>query len=94
MSEIMTYIIHEREYERMLDLECSGIDTLETYEKFVSWNKACVDELNAEDVAWVLGLCKRIQQGVGLMDLESCATFSAHAIFFDKNKRICIVNPR
>ena len=90
----MTYIVHECEYERMLDLECRDIDTLETYETFFSWNKACVEELSDEDVAWVLGLCKRIQKGVSLMDLESCATFTAHAIFFNKDKRICIVNPR
>ena len=95
IKTIMSYVVHDVEYERMQWENCKGVDKNAPYEEFLEWNMACINLLNNGERLWTIGLCNKLDtQSVGLMDLESCAIFTAHAIYFDKNRRLCIVNPR
>jgi hypothetical protein len=96
ISRIMERVIGYNDYERMVALDCDGIDTMLSYNDFLSWNEKCLRHLNAEEISWTIDLCKRLisRKEVGMMDLESCAVFKAAYIYFDKKGKICIVNPR
>ena len=94
---IMSYIVAECEYERMIDQSCRGIDTSMSYDNFFLWNKACLEELSYEDLSWVWGLCKRLRLNreiILMMDLEDCGLWTASSIFYDTNKKLVIVHPR
>jgi hypothetical protein len=92
---IMTHVVPEYYYERMLGEECRGIDKSESYHDFLAWNKYCLEELSFEDVSWVWGLCQRINYNkIGMMDMEDCGIWEADAIFYDINKKLIIVHPR
>ena len=91
---IEKFLIKEYTYERMV---CNGCDDLDdmSYEEFIQMNVDHIKTLSPEDYAWTLELCNRIsKRSIQLMDEESCANFEADSIYFDKNKRLCIVNPR
>ena len=95
IQRIMMHMVEEHDYERMIVHDCDSIDISMSYNKFILYNKACLNELSYDDVRWIWGLCKRLKHEViGLMDLESCAVFEASYIFYDNNKNIVIVNPR
>lgn len=92
---IMTHVVPECYYERMLGEECRGIDKAETYNDFLAWNKMCLEKLSFEDVSWVWGLCQRINYNkIGTMDMEDCGIWEADAIFYDLNNNLIIVHPR
>lgn len=92
---IMTHVVPECYYERMLGEECKGIDSAESYSDFLAWNKSCLEELSFEDVNWVWGLCKRLNKGeIGTMDMEDCGIWEADSIFYDQKKTLVIVHPR
>ena len=85
--EIQDYIINEYTFDRM--------NTNESYTTFLKWNINCINELSDKDIEWLNELCNRIgNKKIKLMDEESCVAFDAFKIYFDKNKKICIVNPR
>jgi hypothetical protein len=91
---IERFLIKEYTYQRMVD---NGHDDLNdmSYEDFYQMNIDHIKTLSPEDRAWTLELCNRIsKRNIQLMDEESCANFEASYIYFDKNKRLCIVNPR
>ena len=95
--EIEDYIVSEYTFQRML----SGIDVArilkisKSYSIFLKWNIDCINELSDKDREWVTGLCKRIGDNtINLMDEESCVAFEAYKIYFDEDKKICLVNPR
>lgn len=92
---IMSFVVKKCEYDRMIDQECEGCDLDMSYEDFLDWNAVCVNLLSSKERDVILGLCELIRnKKVRLMDLENCSTFGAHAIYFDKKKKLCIVNPR
>jgi hypothetical protein len=93
-TEIEDYIITEYTFERMKsDTDFAKI--YKSYPTFLKWNFNCINELSDKDKEWLIELCKRIgDKKINLMDEESCATFEAYKIYFDENKKICIVNPR
>jgi hypothetical protein len=92
---IMTHVVPECYYERMLGEECKGIDKAETYHDFLSWNKSCLEEQSFDDVKWVWGLCQRLNNNkIGTMDMEDCGIWEADAIFYDLKKNLIIVHPR
>lgn len=92
---IAKYIVDDLTYQRMLGEHCNGIDINMSYKDFMIWNIRCINELGEEDWLWLLKLCQKIEnKRICLQDDESCATFTAHAIYFDKNERLCITNPR
>ena len=89
------FIIDTYDYERMLATECSSIDRTRTYAQFIEWNRKCIDELVDAERNFLLQLCNKINTNkISLMDLESCAVFKAHKIYYDRRKNLCIVNPR
>ena len=92
---IMTHVVPECYYERMLGQECKAIDEGETYHDFLAWNKSCLEELSHDDVMWTWGLCRRLNNNnIGTMDMEDCGIWEADAIFYDLNKKLVIVHPR
>jgi len=95
IQTIMSYIVDAGGYDRMQSEECKGVDKNTPYEDFLVWNETCINLLNNGERLWVLGLCERLTtKSVQLMDMESCAVFTADAIYFGLNKKLCIVNPR
>ena len=91
---IENFLINEYTYQRMLDNDNDDFNDM-SYEDFYQMNLSHINALSPEDRAWTLELCKRISKGgIQLMDEESCARFGASNIYFDKNKRLCVVNPR
>jgi len=65
------------------------------YSKFRIWNLECIAALSNEEYNWTVELCRRMsEKKISLMDEESNAVFTAHKIYFDKNKNLCITNPR
>lgn len=100
-DEIEDYIVSEYTFERMKsDLNSDSnmshiLKISKSYTSFLKWNINCINELSDKDKEWVTGLCKRIGDNqINLMDEESCVAFEAYKIYFDENKKICIVNPR
>ena len=92
---IMSHVVEECYYERMLGEGCKGIDRAETYYSFLAWNKSCLQELSLDDVKWVWGLCERMNNNkIGMMDMEDCGIWEADAIFYDQKKNLVIVHPR
>ena len=92
---VMSHIVPECYYERMIGEECRGIDKVENYREFLAWNRSCLEELSLEDIKWVWGLCDRMNKTeVGMMDMECCGIWEADTIFYDRNKMLVIVHPR
>ena len=91
--QIMTHIVPECYYERMLGEKCKGIDEAETYHDFLAWNKSCLQEQSYDDLKWVWGLCQRLNK-IGMMDMECCGIWGADTIFYDQKKNLVIIHPR
>lgn len=92
---ILTHIVENFYYERMISESCKGIDHSASYDEFFTWNKKCLEELSFEDVSWVWGLCNRLNsKKIGMMDMECCGIWKADCIFYDLNKNIVVVHPR
>ena len=92
---ILTHVVPECYYERMLGEECRQIDSAMSYNDFFMYNKACLDELSYEDLSWVWGLCKHLNnKKIGMMDMENCCIWKADTIFYDINRELVIVHPR
>ena len=92
---MLSFIVEDYDYVRMVDSECSGIDITKSYEEFLEWNRLCISKLSPDDLTWLQGLCKRIQTSqLCQMDLESCSMFETSYFYFNKQKQLCFVNPR
>jgi len=95
MSDIMSYLVDSDSFQRMKDLECSGVNIFVTYDDFIIWNKQCLNELPFDEHVWILGLCTRLKSSkICMMDLEDCGIWTADAFFYDKDKKLCVVHPR
>jgi len=96
-TEIEDYIISQYTFERMKsDKDFANILKIsKSYPTFLKWNFNCINELLDKDKEWLTELCKRIgDKKINLMDEENCVAFEAYKIYFDENKKICIVSPR
>jgi hypothetical protein len=95
IKNIVKYIVDSDSYARMQAQDCKEIDDSMSYTSFINWNIKCINELPADELNWINSLCERLKKGsLNLMDLESCAVFSAHQIYFNMAKDFCLVNPR
>jgi hypothetical protein len=95
IQNIVKYIVDSGSYARMQAQDCKGIDDSMAYATFLNWNIKCLNELPDKELDWLTVLCDRLKQGsLNLMDLESCAVFTAHQIYFNMDKEFCLVNPR
>ena len=62
------------DYGRMIDNECSKINTKLSYDQFLEWNIKCIIESSDEDRLLFKILANNIiNNKIGQMDLESCA---------------------
>ena len=87
------YIIGDYSLSRMDELDKPP--SYKNYSEFIDWNMKCISELSEEKQNWLYELCIQINNNeIKLMDEESCAIFTACNIFFDKDKKLCIMNPR
>jgi hypothetical protein len=87
------YIIGDYSLSRMDELDKPPL--YKDYSEFIDWNMKCISELSEEKQNWLYELCIQINNNeIKLMDEESCAIFTACNIFFDKDKKLCIMNPR
>jgi hypothetical protein len=65
------------------------------YKDYRNWNLDCIAALTDEERNWTEALCIRLsEKKISLMDEETSAVFTARNIYFDKNKNLCITNPR
>jgi hypothetical protein len=94
ITALLKVLPDEDDFERMVDMDCSAIDT-KSYNTFVNFQRAAASRLNAADCAFLLGLCQRVKGNyIEQMDLESCAVFKTSYVFIDVNDKIVVVNPR
>ena len=83
------------EYDRMYENNCKSINKNLSYNEFLAWNITCINELTDDDKLLLQLLCNKILNNkMKQMDLESCAVFESHSLFYDTNKNLVIVNPR
>jgi len=95
VNSITPFIVDAHYYARMQSRDCEGVDDSVRYAEFISWNIQCISELKDGERAFLFDLCQHIKNNkLNLMDLESCLVFEASAIYYDQNKKLCIVNPR
>jgi hypothetical protein len=96
IDSIMNYIVDADDYTRMqLHNDVNHVDDSVTYPRFREWNRQCLERQGPVELNWLLDLCSRIGHNqIQLMDLESCVPFTAYAIYYDNEGKLCIVNPR
>jgi len=93
IESIMMFVVDANDYTRMQ--LCNEIDDSVTYSRFLDWNRRCLENQGYVELNWLLELCDRIKKNrIQLMDLESCAAFSASGIYYNDDGQLCIVNPR
>jgi hypothetical protein len=94
ITALLKVLPDEGDFERMVDQDCSAINT-NSYDAFVNFQRAAASRLNAADCAFLLGLCQRVKGNhIAQMDLESCAVFETSYVFIGVNGKIVVVNPR
>lgn len=88
------FIINDYTLFRMVELETEELPC-EGYLEFINWNIKCINELSKERQDWLYNLCLLIKnKEITMMDEEHCTLWTASKIFFDKNKKLCIIHPR
>ena len=86
---IKTIDINNYNRMRILHDDCG----FKNYEKFLKYNKKCVDELNADDATFMLQLIHRIKNNkICNCDAANFLDFQSSGIYFNIDKRIVIMN--
>ena len=97
LISVAKFLCNEGTFERMKDggpYSDGEYDDM-TYDQFRQWNMACLHELSGEDHVWLQGLCARMKaRQIKVVDEESCAAFTATKVYFNKQKKMCIMNLR
>jgi len=92
-DDFVQWIPNEHDFTRMADYSDTYANM--TYQRFVEWNRECLDSATNEQREFVRQICKNIMDGqISLMDLESCVEFTGYGVYFNPGKRICIFNQR
>jgi hypothetical protein len=95
VSALVRVLPDKFDYERMADLESRAIDTTKTYKEFVDFQRATAAVLQPEECKWVKSLCDHIMGSkISNMDLEPCVPMKSVKLFYDKNRKLVIVNDR
>ena len=90
---ITDFILNEESFNRMR--WAGAYPPGAKYTDYRLWNLECIAGLTDEDRVWTTELCRRIKdQKISLMDEETGVVYVAQNIYFDKNKNLCITNPR
>ena len=94
IDNIMAYITDSGSFARMKAFNTKAIQLFEDYNDFIWWNTRCLNEMTFEDQVWVWGFCKRLKEfNVTVVDLEDCDRV-VYSLFYDKNKKMCVVHIR
>jgi hypothetical protein len=66
-----------------------------SYDKFVEWNRKCLDLMDDDELEHLGWLCDAIAQGkVRNMDMESCGEFRTEGLYFNQDSVLVIYNGR
>ena len=94
MEDIIKLIADDDTFERMKTFNGNPWEEI-TYAEFILWNINCFREFDNDEKKDILQICKLISsKRIALVDEEHCQECTASAIYFNKNKKLCIVNPR
>ena len=95
VNALMSVIIDEDDYERMVGYESSAIDNTKSYDEFVEWNKSCVKAQSDTDKFLFVLMAKRVKSGlIEMVDMETANPWNASNLFFDTTKHFVFVHPR
>ena len=95
VAALMSVIIDEDDYERMVGYESSAIDNTKSYGEFVEWNKSCVKTQSDTDKFLFVLMAKRVKSGlIEMVDMETTNPWNASNLFFDTTKHFVFVHPR
>jgi hypothetical protein len=95
VAALMSVIIDEDDYERMVGYESSAIDNTKSYAEFVEWNKSCVKTQSDTDKFLFVLMAKRVKSGlIEMVDMETTNPWNASNLFFDTTKHFVFVHPR
>lgn len=98
MDVIKKCLLDEYVFDRMKDMSEDSGDNLYsdyTYPEFIAWNMSCAAALSEDELNWLVTLCKKIRNdGIRIMDAESCVSMEAAGIYFNPEKQLCIYNDR
>jgi len=87
-----TMIIDDGDFERLKSMGDEFCDTM-SYKEFLIWNVNCISQLEQFDEIMLRKICERIQNcKILLVDLEHCTKYPASGFYFNKDKKLCIVN--
>lgn len=90
---IMSMLPTDRDFDRMIAYDQAG--SFETYDDFLEHNQKIINDLPADDLAFIRRLCGMIRTTrVNLIDLESCVEFQSDGIYYNSEGDLCIFNPR
>ena len=94
-AAMMSVIVKDYDYERMLDNDSNAIDTTKSYDEFVQYNVDCALALSETDRFVFLLMVKRVNAAkVKAMDMEHATSMRADNMFFDIGKDFVFVMPR
>lgn len=66
-----------------------------TYALFLEHNQTIINNLPADDIAFLRRLCGIIKtMKLNLVDMESCVEFQSDGIYYNHKGELCIFNPR
>jgi hypothetical protein len=88
VDTILEYIPDSYSFNRMQDMQ-ESFDQEMNYADFLEWNRKCLLELDNDDLAWVVGFCKRVYM-INSTDMESCVEFEIDGFYYNKDKKFCI----
>ena len=91
----MSFVVGAHDYARMQSQDYSGVDDSMQYASFLDWNLKCINALTDDERKWLYQLTQLIRgNNINMLDLEPCVAWSASNIYYDMNKKLCIVHPR
>jgi hypothetical protein len=66
-----------------------------SYDKFVDWNRKCLDLMDDDELEHLGWMCDAIAQNkVRNMDMESCGEFLTQGLYFNEDSVLVIYNGR
>ena len=95
VAALMSVIIDDDVYSRMVDNESSAVDSAKSYDEFVEWNKSCVKAQSDTDKFIFILMAKRVKSGlIEMVDMETTNPWNATNLFFDTTKHFVFAHPR
>jgi hypothetical protein len=94
-AALMSVIVDEYDYQRMVDYKSNAIDVQKSYDEFLTFNKACLKAKSDDDKIRFLFMVKRtLSKKMMVMDMENAYAVRVTNFFFDLKKNHVHVTPR